>query len=70
VIVTDLSMPGEDGVWLAEQLRAQDERLPIIAVSGYTRIFGDRLKVTRFTRILQKPIDPWQLVAAVAAVAA
>jgi CheY-like chemotaxis protein len=26
IVVTDLAMPDEDGVWLAEQLRARGER--------------------------------------------
>src|SRR5215470_18586224 len=50
VVLTDLSMPEEDGVWLAEALRARDERMPIIAVSGYSSIFGARLCAAPFAR--------------------
>jgi CheY-like chemotaxis protein len=65
VVVTDLSMPEEDGVWLAEELRARGEQMPLIAVSGYAAVFGDRLKRAPFTRVMQKPIDPWHLVEAI-----
>ena len=68
VVVTDLSMPGEDGVWPVEQLRLLHDGLPVIALTGYADIFGDRLTAARFSRVLQKPVDPWQLAAAVAAV--
>jgi CheY-like chemotaxis protein len=68
VVVTDLSMPDDDGVWLVEQLRVLHDRLPVIALTGYADIFGDRLKAARFNRVLPKPVDPWQLAAAVAAV--
>ena len=44
VVVTDLSMPPEDGVWLAEELRSRGDQMPRIAVSGYAAVFGDRLK--------------------------
>ena len=67
IVVTDLAMPGEDGIWLAEQLRARGERMPIIAVTGYAPIFAERLPGATFTRVMQKPVDPWHLVEAVAA---
>src|SRR5262245_52890282 len=67
VVVTDLSMPDEDGVWLAQVLRARDERMPIIG-SGYSLIFGARLGAAPFSQVLQKPIDPWRLVETVASV--
>jgi CheY-like chemotaxis protein len=65
VVVTDLSMPDEDGVWLAEELRARGEHMPLIAVSGYAAVFGDRLQRAPFSRVLQKPLDPWRLVEAI-----
>ena len=69
IVVTDLAMPDEDGVWLAEQLRARGETMPLIAVSGYTAVFDDRLGTGLFRQVLQKPVDPWRLVQAIAAVA-
>jgi CheY-like chemotaxis protein len=68
VVVTDLSMPDQDGIWLAEQIRDRGEQMPLIAVSGYSEIFGARLQAAPFARVLQKPIDPWQLVETIASV--
>ena len=68
IVVTDLAMPDEDGIWLAEELRARGEQMPLIAVSGYSPVFGARLQAAPFARVLQKPIDPWRLVETVAAV--
>ena len=68
VVVTDLAMPDEDGIWLAQELRARGEQFPIIAVSGYSAVFGARLRAAPFKLVLQKPIDPWRLVEAVASV--
>jgi CheY-like chemotaxis protein len=68
VVVTDLAMPDDDGVWLAEQLRARGDVMPLIAVSGYGAIFGARLHNRPFSRVLQKPVDPWLLVETVASV--
>lgn len=66
VVITDLSMPDEDGVWLAEQLRARGKSMPLIAISGYSRLFADRLRPGLFVQMLQKPLDPWRLIEAVA----
>ena len=66
VVVTDLAMPNEDGVWLAEQLRSRGEQMPLIAVSGYARAFADRLRAGLFVQMLEKPLDPWHLVEAIA----
>jgi hypothetical protein len=41
--------------------------MPIIAVSGYAPVFAERLPGAFFTHVLQKPVDPWQLVEMVAA---
>jgi CheY-like chemotaxis protein len=68
VVVTDLAMPDEDGIWLAEELRARGAQVPIIAVSGYSAVFGARLRSAPFKLVLQKPIDPWRLVEAVISV--
>ena len=35
IIVTDLQMPGEDGVWLLEQVNQQPRPIPVISVSGF-----------------------------------
>jgi CheY-like chemotaxis protein len=60
VVVTDLSMPEEDGIWLAEEIRARGERMPLIAVSGYSLVFGARLRAAPFAQVLQKPGAWWR----------
>ena len=60
-IVTDVAMPGEDGVWLLEQVRAKSPHLPVIAVSGYAKEQDARLAQATFDACLLKPFDPWRL---------
>jgi FixJ family two-component response regulator len=36
VVVTDVSMPGLDGVALAERIRKLDPGVPVVFVSGYS----------------------------------
>jgi len=62
VIVTDLALPGIDGLELARRLR-QDERtraIPIIGVTGYTGFVKEPDRATRAgcDRILIKPCPP------------
>lgn len=63
VVVSDLSMPGEDGCWLARTLRRemaeQGRSVPLVAVTAY----GDQYPMQRaldagFTAYLGKPVDP------------
>jgi CheY-like chemotaxis protein len=59
IVVTDVAMPGESGVWLSGQVVRSPRRVPIIAVTG----FADDAEVVTapFARVLRKPVDPWQL---------
>lgn len=34
LVVTDLQMPGEDGLWLTRQLRVTQPHLPVIMATG------------------------------------
>jgi CheY-like chemotaxis protein len=66
VVVTDIAMPGEDGYWLADQLRAAGIDVPLIAISAFRpkdRIMGARPQT--FHRFIPKPIDPVELCRAV-----
>jgi DNA-binding NtrC family response regulator len=58
VIVTDLKMPGMDGIELCQKLREQDPDLPVIVVTA----FGDITSAVRAMRAgaddyLTKPVD-------------
>ena len=74
VIVTDLGMPRVDGFQLLERIRGHRNplvrHLPAAALTAYARS-EDRVKALRagFQIHLAKPIDPTELVTAVAALA-
>jgi CheY-like chemotaxis protein len=48
VIVTDLSMPEQDGVWLLEQVNQQARPVPVISVSGFAESHVPRLAEAPF----------------------
>ena len=73
VLVSDLGMPGMDGFEMIQRIRKMEGRareLPAAALTAYARS-EDRAKALRlgFEMHLAKPIDPSELVAAVASLA-
>jgi diguanylate cyclase len=62
VVVTDIALPGEDGYWLAEQLRRARPNVPVIAVSAFRPKEQAQMP---FTRYFRKPIEPVDLCRAV-----
>jgi CheY-like chemotaxis protein len=68
VVVTDIAMPGHDGFWLLHEVQRSRRPVPVIAVSGYSDLQEKALREATFARVLRKPIDPWVLCQAVAAV--
>lgn len=74
VIVSDIELPGEDGYMLARKLRKlppeEGGRVPIIALTAFTRP-ADRVRAYEagFHVHLRKPVEPSEVVAAVAALA-
>jgi CheY-like chemotaxis protein len=75
VLVSDVGMPDDDGYALIRRIRARDAdrggAMPAIALTGYV---GDderaRLLAAGFQVHLRKPLDPSELVATVASLAA
>jgi CheY-like chemotaxis protein len=67
-VVTDIAMPGMDGVELARKLRADPmrNRLPIIAVTGF---YEDYLNREQFDAFLKKPVDLDKLASTIASLA-
>ena len=65
VVVTDIVMPGKDGLSLISALREVDPRARIVAVSGKSRSQLEASKVYGAMSILEKPIDPAALSTAV-----
>jgi CheY-like chemotaxis protein len=58
IVVTDMSMPGEDGAWLLAQVEQSRRPIPVIVLTGLDR--GDFLGA-KFARVLRKPFDLWHL---------
>jgi len=58
VIVTDLLLAGEDGIWLLDQVNARPRLIPVLVVSGVREADHPRLASAAFARKLLKPVDP------------
>jgi DNA-binding NtrC family response regulator len=57
VVITDLRMPGYDGIWLLHQLKAHRPALPVILVTGDGEAPRDEdLRGLGFAKILRKPL--------------
>jgi len=67
-VLTDFALPGDDGVWLLEQVNQQSRRIPLIAISGYTESQEPRLAAAPFAGKLLKPLDFDQVCAEIAVV--
>jgi signal transduction histidine kinase/CheY-like chemotaxis protein len=63
LVLTDLSMPHEDGYSLLQRIQSQRNRPPVVALTGLTRP-EDKERVERagFAAFVAKPIDLRQLV--------
>lgn len=64
VLLTDVVMPGMDGVELARQVLERRPSMPIVLVSGYTADRLDRSPLPARVRLVQKPFTPDDLFAA------
>ena len=68
VILTDIAMPNEDGVWLLQAVRASPElpRTPVVAISAHAMPKAlEEFKAAGFDAIIAKPTDPERLVAVI-----
>ena len=71
VIVSDLAMPHEDGVWLLDRLRrlshAECGSVPAIAVTADRHHYDEvQAREAGFDAFLTKPIDPFELASVIA----
>ena len=75
VLVSDIEMPGEDGYALIRKVRALDPseggRTPAVALTAYGRT-QDRIRslAAGYSMHVPKPVDPGELTAIIASVAA
>ncbi|HEV8616093.1 MAG TPA: response regulator [Methylomirabilota bacterium] len=65
-LVSDISMPREDGYWLIREVRAlgpeRGGTVPAVALTAHGQTHGpDRTLSAGFQVHLRKPIDPWEL---------
>jgi PAS domain S-box-containing protein len=69
VVVSDLSMPDEDGYSLLRRIKTAARSVPAIALTGFTRA-EDKARVLKagFAAYVAKPIDPDELARVVATV--
>ena len=56
VVVTDLRMPGHDGIWLLHQLKSHMPTMPVIVVTGDTEAGDEDLSSLGFAKVLRKPL--------------
>ena len=66
VVITDIVLPGRDGVWLLEQVRASTAGVHVIALTG--RVLPadtSRLRSLGFDEHLAKPVDLDEMIAAI-----
>lgn len=61
LVITDVNMPGGDGVQLAESIRQRSD-VPIIFITGFHRDFRDGLSRIRNVTVMQKPFDSADLI--------
>ncbi|NVO04504.1 MAG: response regulator [Rhodoferax sp.] len=59
LIVTDIKMPGMDGVELAEQVRAKQPWTPVVIVTGFgSAAAQERARVAGVSAFVHKPLSP------------
>ena len=61
VVVTDLVMPNDDGIWLLSEINALSRPVPVIVLSGVHESQHLKLRTAPFIRKLLKPVDPCDL---------
>jgi len=67
VVVTDLNMPGGDGIALADALQ-RSEQVPIVFITGFREDFKRRIRSIPDAIVLEKPFDGSRLVELVDAI--
>ena len=66
VLLADISMPGEDGYWLIEELQRRGKRVPAVAITGFADRYSRLHAMARgFDDYLTKPFGADDLCATV-----
>ena len=61
LVITDLNMPGGDGITVVEQIREQSP-VPILIMTGFSSSFQDQLREMEHVSCLRKPFDTEMLI--------
>lgn len=62
ILISDIEMPGDDGIALLHELRERSAALPAIAVTGYADAQSrTRIMAAGFNGFVAKPLDPHAL---------
>jgi len=70
-VFTDIRMPGEDGIEVARQVRAQRPWTPVVIITGYGSAENEaRAEAVGVKGFLHKPLSPQMIEQSVAAVTA
>ncbi|HEU4410591.1 MAG TPA: ATP-binding protein [Polyangiaceae bacterium] len=71
VLVSDVGMPGHDGYWLAERVRARFPALPAVALTAFVgKADVERAHAAGFSSHLGKPVDAERLIELIVELAA
>jgi|SRR5438067_4563303 len=57
VVVTDLAMPNDDGIWLLNEINSLPRPVPVIVLSGFHESQHLGLRTAPFIRKLLKPVN-------------
>jgi CheY-like chemotaxis protein len=58
-VVTDIKMPGMDGLEVAERVRARQPWMPVVIITGYgTKANEERARAAGVSEFLHKPLSP------------
>lgn len=67
VIISDVAMPGEDGLALVRAVRARGIRTPLVALTAHAGAqMHVRALLAGFERYIAKPVEPAELTALIA----
>ena len=70
VVLTDIRMPGMDGIEMAQRIKAQSPATPVAVVTGYgTSANAEAAAAIGITEFLHKPLQPEKVVDLVARIA-
>jgi len=61
VVVSDIRMPGLDGVDLVKRIRPKLQRIPIVLISGDPTASTEAIPQSEVLRVLTKPFMPGEL---------